>query len=47
MYYWVGTHGINIRQIQCEKEKYSDDEGTASEEDLNFIVDKDGFHQLA
>lgn len=29
------------------KEKYSDDEGTASEEDLNFVVDKDGFHELA
>jgi|TARA_R110000796_G_scaffold55656_2_gene129331 hypothetical protein len=30
-----------------ENEQLSDDEGSASDEELNFSVDKDGFHCLA
>lgn len=29
------------------KEKYSDDEGSAEEEDIQFSVDDEGFHSLS
>ena len=31
---------------RIKKEKLSDDEGSAEEEDLNYIIDKDGFYSL-
>jgi hypothetical protein len=37
----------DAKKERMKKEVYSEDEGSADEEDLTFTIDEDGFHQLA
>tara|TARA_R110000737_G_scaffold250032_2_gene259849 strand:+ start:391 stop:621 length:231 start_codon:yes stop_codon:yes gene_type:complete len=37
----------DAKKERLRKEVYSEDEGSADEEDLTFSIDEDGFHQLA
>ena len=34
------------KEKRCRKEVLSDTEGSAEEEDLEFVIDEDGFHSL-